>query len=97
VDEETQMVVNATSIGTADEEARVPLDIASLRPQMIVADVTVDPAETRLLRDAARCGCKTLPGSRILVNQLALSFATWTGDDPDKTIMSEALEEYLEL
>jgi shikimate dehydrogenase len=93
----TQIVINATSIGLGNAEARVPLAIASLKPEMVVADVIFNPPQTRLLRDAAQRGCTTLDGLGMLVNQGVIGFKIWTGVDPDPAVMREALEEYLEL
>jgi shikimate dehydrogenase len=97
VAEGTDVVINATSIGLGDDEARVPLAIDSLSPEMVVADVIFNPAETRLLRDAKARGCKLLDGLGMLVNQAVICFKIWTGVDPDASVMREALEEYLEL
>lgn len=97
VPEGTQIVINATSIGLGDANARVPLNITTLHPEMIVADVIFNPPQTRLLRDAATRGCKTLDGLGMLVNQAVIGFKIWTGVDPDPKVMREALEEYLEI
>lgn len=97
VPEETDIVVNATSIGLGDADARVPLDIQSLRPNHVVADVIFNPPETRLMKDAQERGCTTLDGLGMLVNQAVKGFKIWTGIAPEASVMREALEEYLEL
>lgn len=97
VEDGTDIVINATSIGLGDAEARVPLVVSTLKPPMVVADVIFNPPETRWLRDAAAQGCQTLDGLGMLVNQGVIGFKIWTGMDPDPTVMREALEEYLEL
>jgi shikimate dehydrogenase len=94
---EADIVVNATSIGLGDAAARVPIDIASLRPELIVADVIFNPPQTWLLRTAADHGCRTLDGLGMLVNQAVIGFRIWTGIEPDAAVMREALEEFLEL
>ncbi len=91
------IVINATSIGLGDADARVPLQLDSLRPGMVVADVIFNPAQTRLIRDAAARDCTTLDGLGMLVNQGMIGFKVWTGVDPDPGVMREALEEYLEI
>lgn len=93
----TDILINATSIGLGDAQARVPLNVATLSPGLVVADVIFNPAKTRLLRDAAERGCKTLDGLGMLVNQGVIGFKIWTGLDPDPAVMREALEEFLEL
>jgi len=93
----TDIVINATSIGLGDAEARVPLDVETLSPSMVVADVVFNPPQTKLLRDAAERGCRVLDGPGMLVNQAVIGYRIWTGVDPDATVMREALEEYLGL
>ena len=97
VDEDVNVVINATSIGLGDADARVPLDIETLMPSMVVADVVFNPPQTRLLRDAKDRGCQTLDGLGMLVNQAVIGFKIWTDVDPNPNVMREALEEYLEL
>ncbi|HVE42032.1 MAG TPA: shikimate dehydrogenase [Planctomycetota bacterium] len=91
---ETDVVVNATSIGLfPDVQARVPLDVATLAPRMVVADVIPNPPDTRLLRDARARGCTTLDGLGMLVNQGVIGFKAWTGIDPEPGVMRQALED----
>ncbi len=97
VEEGTDIVINATSIGLGDANARVPLNYDSLHANMVVADVIFNPPQTIFLTEAAKRGCKTLDGLGMLVNQGVIGFKIWTGVDPDATVMREALEEYLEL
>jgi shikimate dehydrogenase len=89
--------INATSIGLGDEAARVPIEVDSLRPDLIVADVVFNPPQTWLIRTAQDRGCRTLDGLGMLVNQAVISFQIWTGRRPDAGVMREALEEFLEI
>jgi shikimate dehydrogenase len=92
---EAEVVINATSVGLGDGEARVPLAIDSLEADMVVADVVFNPPETRLLRDAKARGCQALDGLGMLVNQAVIGFHIWTGRNADPLVMREALEEFL--
>jgi shikimate dehydrogenase len=94
---ETEVLINATSIGLRDGEARLPLSVATLESDMVVADVIFNPPETRLIRDARQRGCKTLDGLGMLVNQAVIAFKIWTGKDADAEVMRDALEEFLEI
>jgi shikimate dehydrogenase len=88
-----QVVVQATSIGLfPDVEARVPLVPASLRSDLIVADVIPNPPATRLVRDARERGCKVIDGLGMLVQQGVIGFEYWTGIQPEAAVMREALE-----
>jgi shikimate dehydrogenase len=95
VAEGTDVLINATSIGLFEPEARVPLDSQTLTPHTVVADVVFNPPQTRLLYEAQSHGCRTLDGLGMLVNQGVISFKIWTGIDPDASVMREALEEFL--
>ena len=97
VDEEVDLVINATSIGLGDPDARVPVDAGSLLGDMVVADVVFNPPQTVFLQEAAKQGCTVLDGLGMLVNQGVIGFQIWTGIEPNATVMREALEEYLEL
>jgi shikimate dehydrogenase len=97
IPEDVSLLINATSVGLLDCDARVAIEPQSLHSSLFVADVVFNPPQTWLLREAARRGCTTLNGLGMLVNQAALHFALWTGLESDKSIMREAVEEYLEI
>ena len=87
----TDIVINGTSIGLYDGDARLAVDTATLTPDMVVADVIFSPSRTRLLRDAGERGCKTLDGLGMLVNQGIVGVQFWTGVEPDAEVMRKAL------
>jgi shikimate dehydrogenase len=90
----TDIVVNATSIGLyPDVDARPALDLDSLRPGMVVADVIPNPPRTRLIREAAAQGCTVIDGLGMLVNQGVIGIKYWTGVDVDPGVMRARLEE----
>lgn len=93
----TDVVINGTSIGLYDGDARLALDVASLQPGMVVADVIFNPPLTRLLRDAQSRGCRILDGLGMIVNQGVIGVKYWTGTDPDPAVMRRAVEEALGL
>jgi shikimate dehydrogenase len=92
---EAGILVQATSIGLNDPKSRVPIQRASLRSELVAADVVFNPPVTRFLSEAKSAGCKTLDGLGMIVNQAAIAFKIWTGRDPDKGVMREAVEEFL--
>ncbi len=93
IPETTDIVVNATSIGLyPDLDARLALDLNSLRPAMVVADVIPNPPRTHLIRDAAARGCTVIDGLGMLVNQGVIGIKYWTGIDVDADVMRAALE-----
>jgi shikimate dehydrogenase len=87
------IIVNATSIGLFPHvEGRLDLDLDSLRPGLVVADVIPNPPRTQLIRDAEARGCIVLDGLGMLVNQGAVSIRHWTGIDPETEVMRRKLE-----
>ena len=94
VPEGTDIVVNATPIGLfPDVDARLALDVDSLRPGMIAVDVIPNPPRTRFVRDAQARGCEVIDGLAMLVGQGRIGIEYWTGVDPDEAVMRQALEE----
>jgi shikimate dehydrogenase len=74
-------------------DARLALDLDSLRPGLVVADVIPNPPTTNLLRDAAARGCVTLDGQGMLVNQAVINARNWLGIDVDPAVMRAVLAE----
>lgn len=97
VPSDTHIVINGTSIGLYDAEAKLALDLDSLKPGMVVADVVFNPVRTRLLEDAKARGCVTIDGLGMLVNQGVIGVKHWTGIDPDAAAMRVALERAMAL
>lgn len=93
----TDIVINATSIGLYEPDARLNLDIQTLHKGMVVADVIANPPRTRFIRDAQSRGCTALDGLGMLVNQGIIAVHFWTGIDLDEKAMRVALERVLGL
>jgi shikimate dehydrogenase len=90
----TDIVINSTSIGLyPDVDARLDLNINTLKSGMVVADVIPNPPRTRLVREAEERGCTMLDGLGMLVNQGVIGIRYWTGIDVDSSVMRAALEE----
>lgn len=94
--ERTDIVVNATSIGLGDKDAQLAIELGSLTPSMLVADVIPNPPNTHLIRDARSAGCTVIDGLGMLVNQGVLGIRYWTGLDVDPTVMRSRLESIFE-
>jgi shikimate dehydrogenase len=94
VDPGTDIVVNSTSIGLfPDVEGRLDIDMASLRPNMIVADVIPNPPRTLLIREAEARGLRVLDGLGMLVNQGVVSIRHWFGVDVEPSVMRKKVED----
>ncbi|MEI7774030.1 MAG: shikimate dehydrogenase [Verrucomicrobiota bacterium] len=88
----TDVVINGTSVGLYAPEARLALDLTSLKPGMVAADVVFSPVRTKFLDDASARGCHAIDGLGMLVNQGIVGVEYWTGITPDAAVMRKALE-----
>lgn len=93
IGDDQDILVNATSVGLDDAEAIPDIDVQSLRSELFVADVIPNPPQTKLLRQAAEKGCRTLNGLNMLVNQGALNLTYWFEVEADKAPMRKVLED----
>ncbi len=92
--EETDIVINATSIGLyPDVEGMPAVDVDSFRPHMVVADGIPNPPQTPFLKAAQAKGCRTADGLGMLVNQGVIAIRYWTGVDVDPAVMRQTLIE----
>jgi len=90
---ETDIVINATSIGLyPNVDETLDLDVASLLPNMVVADAIPNPPRTRLIRAAEARGCRVVDGLAMLVYQGVIGIKYWTGIDANVSVMRRALE-----
>ncbi len=86
---DAEIVVQATTVGMGDEEARLPLVWS--HGAGVAADVVIAPPRTAFLRDAEAAGRQTLAGLGMLVEQAVVGFRWWTGIEPDADAMRDAL------
>lgn len=92
----SRLVVNATPLGMhphAEETAWIRAE--DFGPEHTVYDLVYTPAETRLLRDAARRGARTVGGLAMLIGQAAAAFEQWTGQPMPLDAVREALRRRL--
>ncbi len=92
---EAEVLVNTTTVGMEPHSEDIPLDPGLLHRFTTVMDIVYAPLQTRLLREAAACGCTVIDGLAMLVYQGAAQFRIWTGIRPDIQLMRRALEERL--
>lgn len=90
---EFALVVQATSVGMAGEEA--VLDASRLGPGQVAIDLVYHPADTRFLLAAKEAGARTVGGIGMLVHQAAHSFRIWTGHEAPLAVMWTAARDAL--
>lgn len=94
--EGAEVVVNATPVGMHPRVHDMPsIDVSSIEPGMLVADLVVNPPHTYLLERAVERGAEVLTGSAMLVHQAMLGVQMWTGVRPDFDVMHQRLQEVL--
>lgn len=92
---EADLLIHATSINAEDADESLAVSLETLRSDAVVADVTLNPPTTRLLSEAEGRGCQTVDGLEMFIEQAVLGLRQWTGIDADRTVMREAVEEFL--
>jgi len=85
------LLVNATPVGMYPETDRSPVPASCLTGEWVY-DLVYNPAETRLLQDAARRGCKTIAGSEMFLGQAWKQQCLWCGSPPPEEVMEAALK-----
>ena len=90
-----EVLVNATSVGSAETDAPLAIDLDSLRTELTVADVSFTTPTTWLLRAAGERGCPSIDGLSLLVEQTAIALRAWSDIEADRAAMREAAEEFL--
>ncbi len=89
---ETDLLVNATSIGLYPDVGSMPdVDLREAREDMLVCDVVFNPPETPFLQAARRRGMPTVDGLAMLVYQGVIGFELWTGRTAPQDVMMQAL------
>jgi 3-dehydroquinate dehydratase/shikimate dehydrogenase len=87
------LLVNCTPVGMHPHVDQSPVDRDDLRNERspgTVYDLVYNPPETRLLREAAAAGCRTIGGLDMLVGQARQAFEWWTGVRPPASVMRDA-------
>jgi shikimate dehydrogenase len=89
--EDTDILVNATSVGMHPNVNQSLVDSTWLRPDLCVMDIIYNPLETKLAKDAKSAGAKVISGIEMLVYQGAASFEIWTNRPAPVKVMKEAI------
>ncbi|BBB47660.1 shikimate dehydrogenase [Pelolinea submarina] len=89
----THILVNATSVGLFPHVDQKPeIDYDTITADMVVTDVIFNDPNSLFLQAAAARGAQTINGLGMLVNQGAVNFTLWTGEEAPLEIMTEALK-----
>ena len=92
---QADILLNTSSMGM-DGKHNPPIDKKWIRRDHWVVDIVYRPVRTKLLRDAALAGARTINGLDMLVNQGACSFTLWTGKKAPIGEMRRAISKKLD-
>ena len=92
IEEDVDILVNATSIGLYPDVSQPGINWSSLANGTIVCDVIPNPPRTGFLGSAEAHGARTIDGLGMLVYQGAIGFKMWTGYEAPVFEMKQALE-----
>ena len=86
------LIINSTPLGmTPDINKTIWPDDLPFPLDAILYDLVYNPLETELMRQAQAAGCRVMNGLGMLIHQGAEAFRLWTGQQPDLTVMREAV------
>ncbi len=90
---EADILINTTSVGMTPLQNISPVPEKELDRFSVVMDIVYGSKKTRLITDAERHGCRTVPGTQMLLHQAAAQFEYWTERQAPFEVMKKALLE----
>ncbi len=87
--DDTDILVNVTSVGMSPNTDNTPIRRELLRPGLIVYDIVYNPVKTKLLGEAEKAGARIISGIDMLAWQGAIAFELWTGQKAPLKLMKE--------
>ncbi len=88
--DEANIVVNTTPLGLTADDA-MPVEMERLSADAILLDLVYARGETAWVRRARSEGHLAADGLRMLLHQGVAAFERWFGQEPDATVMWQAL------
>ncbi len=91
IPEGTDILMNATTLGSAPELAPVPVAWDGAGPGLTAVDVITNPRLTPFLTTAKQRGCAVVDGVEMLVQLAMQLFESWTGVTPEEDVFQRAV------
>jgi len=88
-----QLIVNATPVGMTPNTDQSPLPGNLSFPNAVIYDLVYNPHETKLVKDAHSQGLSAATGRGMLIEQAALAFEIWTGHNPPREPLLNAVNQ----
>lgn len=89
---EAHVLIHCTPVGMAPKVDSTCVPASLLHADLSVMEIVYNPLETRLLKDAKRAGCRTIPGLEMFLNQAVAQFEIWTNQPAPVDVMRAVLE-----
>ncbi len=89
-----QVLIHCTPVGMSPNADTTCIPPSLLHADLSVMDIVYNPLETRLLKDAKRAGCRTIPGLEMFLNQAVTQFEFWTNQSAPVDVMRAVLESH---
>jgi len=87
-----QVLIHCTPIGMSPKQDASCVPPSLLHSGLAVMDIVYNPRETRLLMDAKRAGCRTIPGLEMFLHQAVAQFELWTNQTAPVDVMRRVLD-----
>lgn len=88
------LIVNTTPVGMSPAVDASPWPNGLSFPlETFVYDLVYNPKETKLILDSRSAGLPSVTGLGMLIEQAALAFKIWTGQDVPRSMLLETMEE----
>lgn len=91
----SDVIINCTPLGMHPKENATAVPKNLFREGQVVFDAVYNPLETRFLKEAKECGCLTISGVEMFINQAVLQFERFTGMDAPVEVMRKVVLEKL--
>lgn len=88
------VLIHCTPVGMSPKTETTCVPSALLHADLAVMDIVYNPRDTRLLKDARRAGCKTIPGLEMFLHQAVAQFVLWTDQPAPVEVMRQVLESH---
>ena len=85
------IIINTSSVGMGETADESPLEGYQFQSSQIVFETIYNPRTTKLLKDAAAAGAKTIAGLEMLLHQGFAQFELFTGRDAPREAMRRAI------
>ena len=85
----SELLINTTPVGMHPQTDATPVPESFLHKDLGIMDIVYNPLQTRLLREGAALGVKTVSGLEMFVNQAVIQFEAWTGHTAPREAMRD--------